>query len=147
MSIMSSDSRNAGSRRGDVQCVALRAFVESSARCRQSRARRSGRQRRHGDQVGDDPLLTATGLTNNGGPTDAIALQSGSSDLGARLQSSANSHRPARAAQIGDGGTDIAAYQSGPVIDTQPPTALLEATFVDACNAGQRARGYARLLP
>jgi Bacterial Ig-like domain/Calx-beta domain len=88
-----------------------------------------------GNLVGVDPLLATAGLTNNGGPTDTIALQAGSPALGAGSNPEHVLTDQRGAARSGAQGTDIGAWQSGPAIDTQAPTATLAATTVDASNA------------
>jgi hypothetical protein len=88
-----------------------------------------------GNLIGADPLLATAGLANNGGPTDTIALQAGSPALGAGGNPEHVLTDQRGAARSGISGTDIGAYQSGPAVDTQAPTATLAATDVDASNA------------
>ena len=88
-----------------------------------------------GNLIGVDPLLATAGLSNNGGPTNTIALSTGSPALGAGTNPEHVLTDQRGAARSGAGGTDIGAYQSGPAIDTQAPTASLAAAVVDASSA------------
>jgi hypothetical protein len=85
---------------------------------------------------GVDPKLDPSGLANNGGPTETIALQAGSPAIGAGANPE-NLFTDERddAPRSGSGGTDIGAYQTGATADIVAPTASLLATTVNANNA------------
>jgi hypothetical protein len=67
-----------------------------------------------GDQQKTDPLLSADGLANNGGPTQTIALQAGSPAIGAVKDTSMCQTTDQRGYQApaGQQSCDLGAYQS-----------------------------------
>jgi hypothetical protein len=87
--------------------------------------------------VGVDPKLDSNGLANNGGPAQTIALEPGSPAKGAGANpENLFTDERGDAPRTGAGGTDIGAYQSGASADATAPTASLQATLVNAANAG-----------
>ena len=86
--------------------------------------------------IGVDPLLDTAGLASNGGPTQTIALQSGSPALGAGSNPT-NLFTDQRGydSRTGPNGTDIGAYQHDATADTTAPTATLVAPGVTSSNA------------
>jgi hypothetical protein len=95
-----------------------------------------------GNLTGDNPFVDAKGLPtngvlqNNGGPTETIALLSGSPAIGAgenpdNLFADQRGYGP----RAGAKGTDIGAYQTGAQADTVAPTATLTANPVSSTNA------------
>ena len=82
-----------------------------------------------------DPLLDPKGLQNNGGPTETIALQSGSPAIG-RAASSTSLLTDQRGYVLPAGSSlAIGSYQALAVPDTTPPSAELRATDVNSSNA------------
>jgi hypothetical protein len=89
-----------------------------------------------GNLVGVDPLLDTRGLTNNGGPTQTIALQATSPAIGAGANSlNLFADQRGNDPRSGPRGTDIGAYQTDAPADTQSPTASLSAPAVTSDNA------------
>jgi hypothetical protein len=86
--------------------------------------------------IGDDPLLSTSGLQSNGGPTQTIALQSGSPafNVGSNPEHLFTDQRGS-VARTGPSGTDIGAYQHDATADATPPTATLQAPTVTASNS------------
>jgi len=83
-----------------------------------------------------DPMLDSNGLKNNGGPTETIALQSTSPAIDAGtnpegLLADQRGYTP----RTGPNGTDIGAYQHDAQLDSQAPTATLQADDVTSSNA------------
>ncbi len=89
-----------------------------------------------GNLIGVNPLLAAAGLANNGGPTQTIALQTGSPAIGKGTDPEnflidQRGYGP----RTGAGGTDIGAVQHDAIADTTPPTAALVAAGVTSTSA------------
>ena len=74
--------------------------------------------------LGQDPLLDSTGLQDNGGPTQTLALQTGSSAInqGNNDQGFANDQRGTGFARHSGAATDVGAYE----LDLEPPTSTLD---------------------
>ena len=86
--------------------------------------------------TGVDPKLDTSGLANNGGPTETIALEADSPAIGAGANpDSLFTDQRGDAPRTGSGGTDIGAYQFGAAADTLAPTASLQAALVNGSNA------------
>jgi hypothetical protein len=86
--------------------------------------------------TGENPLLATAGLANNGGPTETIALQTGSPAIGAGANpENLFTDQRGYAPRTGPGGTDIGAYQHAATADTKPPTATSSAPGVTSSNA------------
>ena len=80
----------------------------------------------NGDTIGDgvDPLLSPSGLANNGGPTETIALESGSYAIAAIpiADCPATDQRGAARPAPGYTACDIGAFEYGGVVPTPTPT-------------------------
>ena len=85
--------------------------------------------------VGVDPLLSTSGLRNNGGPVQTVALQSASPAIGQTgnpqgfLTDGRGDALPASVS------LDIGNYQTQAIVDKTPPTATLTAPDVTTANA------------
>ena len=84
--------------------------------------------------VGVDPLLSSSGLQNNGGPVPTVALQSGSPVIG-QAGNPQGFLTDGRGDALPHGALDIGAYQTQAVADTTPPTATLTAVAVTTATA------------
>ncbi len=89
-----------------------------------------------GNLIGVDPELASSGLADNGGPTQTVALQPASPAIGAgsNPQHFATDQR-GYGPRTGPGGTDIGAIQHDAGAETKAPTAALAAVDVTSSDA------------
>jgi hypothetical protein len=86
--------------------------------------------------TGIAPLFATAGLASNGGPTQTIALQSGSLAIGAGANpESLFTDQRGDSPRGGAGSTDIGAFEHNATADATRPTATLAAPAVTASNA------------
>ena len=85
--------------------------------------------------VGVDPLLSAAGLQSNGGPTETIALKSGSPAIGKASNPLSLSVDQRGYLLPADTTLDVGSFQTRATPDTALPTATLAVADVTAANA------------